>query len=177
MRQIPARAEEGRIRTARMGTTGKQGARARAKPRMGAERGGGQQGEVRGYAREPRGGVGEADGARVRRVERYRRRLSERQKSGPGSMCGRRAQRWAPHEEVEEWWDPEGAGERVARRSGRGGAHSSDGGRGGGRGKGKKKRKLKSGGEHRRTGQPGARTKGAGSGGGKRGKGPGGGGG
>ena len=37
---MPARAEEGWIRTARMGKTTKQGARARAKARRGAEKGG-----------------------------------------------------------------------------------------------------------------------------------------
>jgi hypothetical protein len=46
----------------------------------------------------------------VRRVERFRRRLSERQELGPGSTCGRGVQRWAPHEEMGEWWDLEGAG-------------------------------------------------------------------
>jgi hypothetical protein len=80
----------------------------------GEKRGGegaGQQGEVWGYAREPTG-VGATEGARVRQVERFRRRRSERQELGPGSTCGRRAQRWVSHEEVGEWWDLEGAGEQ-----------------------------------------------------------------
>jgi hypothetical protein len=80
----------------------------------GEKRGGegaGQQGEVWGYAREPTG-VGATEGARVRQVERFRRRRSERQELGPGSTCGRRVQRWVSHEEVGEWWDLEGAGEQ-----------------------------------------------------------------